>query len=139
MSKINNLPKTLPEKEMPFEYSGVGELTQHKYTGSFVVRVPSTREISKIGIEVAKLSGGVPPDLLDNATIALNRAIAFLSVCLVESPAWFCNSPDDEQEAGISYGLDSHDLNIPIEIYKKADELVEGWHQKLRQGNDEAK
>lgn len=133
MSKISNLPKTLPEKKIPFEYEGEGETTGHKYKGSFVVQVPQTREISQMGIELAKLCGGIPADLLDSRTGALNRAIAFLSVCLVDAPAWFVNSPDNEEEAGVSYGLDSHDLNIPIEIYKKADELVEGWHQKLRQ------
>lgn len=133
MSKISHLPKTLPGKELPFNFKGTGDTTGHKYEGSFVVKVPSVRDISKIGIELAKINDGVPVELLDNMTAALNRAIAFLSVCIVEGPAWFTNNPEDGQEEGMAYGMETLDLNVPIEIYKEADKLVAGWHDKLKQ------
>ena len=137
MGKLSNLPKTLPTKDIPFEYEGVGQLSGHKYPKStFVVRVPSTRDLTRIGVETAKLSGGVPTDMLDGVTGSLNRAIAFLTVTLAEAPAWFINHPENTVEEGMSYGLDAYDLNIPIEIYQKADELIEGWHAKVRGAHD---
>jgi len=132
MSKVSKLPKTLPSKNLPFTFKGVGSTTNHKYSGEFVVKVPSTRELSQIGIETAKLSGGVPADYLDTVTATLNKAIAFLSVCLVEAPNWFKNTPEDAHEEGMSFGLDTFDVNIPAEIFKQANDLVQQWHDTLK-------
>ena len=134
MSKISHLPKTLPVKELPFQYEGTGDLTGHKYSGDFVVKVPSNRDIIRISSETAKLSGGIPVDLLDGGPAMFNRAIAFLQICLIEAPAWFANSPQHPIEEGMSYGLDSHDANIPIEIFQKAETLVQEWQDKLKNG-----
>lgn len=140
MSKISHLPKTLPPKELPFEFQGIGDLSGHKYSGSFVVRVPTNRDLLSIGTENARLANGVSMELLENGAAVFNRAIAFLKVCLIDAPAWFINSPDHPNEEGISYGLDSYDINIPIEIFKLAEEKVQGWHNTLKGSkNDSAK
>lgn len=131
MSKVSNLPKMLPSKDLPFDCKITGSTTDHKYSGSFVVEVPTTRQWTAIGVETAKLSGGIPPDMLDSTTFSLNRAIAFLSVCLKEAPDWFVNAPE-ENKPGISYGLDTLDMNVPIEVWKKADSLIDGWHSALK-------
>ena len=135
MSKVASLPKTLPTKDLPFECKITGSATGRKYSGSFVVQVPGTRQLIAIGVETAKLSGGVPPDLLDANTYTLNRSIALLSACLVEAPEWFTNGPDD-QKPGMSYGLDTFDLNVPIEVSKAADALIDKWHEELKGTGD---
>lgn len=122
MSKVDHLPKTLPSREIPFTYSGVGEVTQLPYKGNFVVKVPTVRNISEMGIEAAKLSGGMS-EWLDVNTKIINNAVAFLKTCLVECPKWF-----EEMD----YGLDTDDINVVAGIFTQAEELVEKWKRDLK-------
>lgn len=138
MSKVSHLPKRVPPKEIPFKLKIKGSVNKdHTYEGDFVVKVPMTREVGQIGIELAKLSDGIPLHMLDKSTATLNNAVAYLRVSLVEAPKWFTNSPDDEDEEGISYGLDTLDFNIPIEVFRAADKAVKAWYKALRQQPEE--
>jgi hypothetical protein len=137
MSRVSHLPKSVPSKELAFKFKAKGSTTGHPYSGDFVVVVPQVRQMSRIGVELARLSDGVPFESLDKNTAALNNAIAFLKVCLKEGPAWFMNSPRDEKEEGMDYGLDTEDVNIPVEIFRQADAAVKGWYDSLKGQPDE--
>lgn len=140
MSKVSHLPKTIPSKEIPFKFKGKGAVTQHKYEGDFVVSVPGGREMSRIGIELAKINDGIPLEMLDRSTASLNNAIAYLRVALKTGPAWFINSAADEQEEGIDFGMDTVDVNIPIDIFMQANAAVQGWYKSLKgQPKDDTK
>ena len=132
MSRTSHLPKNVPFKELPFSLNVKGSSTGFAYTGDFVVKVPSVRETGRIGVELARLSDGVPLEALDNSTANLHNAIAFLRVCLVSAPKWFTNTAEDDGEEGMDFGLDTHDFNVPVEIFKKANKLVLEWNKALK-------
>ena len=131
MSKVSHLPKIVPPKEIPFSIKVKGAATGFEYTGDFTVKVPTGREISKIGVELARLNVGLVNEDLDDSTATFHNAVAFLKSCLVEAPKWFTNSPENEEEAGIFYGLDSIDVNVAIEIFIAANSKVNEWHKSL--------
>lgn len=140
MSRVSHLPKAVPSKELPFKFKAKGSITGHSYSGDFIALVPQVRQMSRIGVELARLNDGIPFELLDKNTAALNNAIAFLKVCLKEAPAWFTNSPDDPREEGMDFGLDTEDINVPVEIFRQADALIKGWYELLKgQPSDETK
>lgn len=124
-----NLPKALPSKEIPFNFKSLGITTKRSYEGTFTVNVPSVRDMSRIGVELSRINDGVPLELLDRSTAALNNALAFLKISLKEAPKWFT---DTEQEGGMGHGMDTLDVNVPIEIFKQANELVGNWHKSLQ-------
>jgi hypothetical protein len=133
MSKVSHLPKTVPSKEIPFKIKVKGAVNKdHTYEGDFVVRVPETRQMSQMGIELARLNDGVPLEMLDRNTRNINNAIAYLKVNLVKGPAWFVNNMEDSVEEGMDYGLDTLDINVPIAIFQEADKLISKWHKSLR-------
>lgn len=133
MSKISHLPKSVPHKDLPFKFKLKGSVNKdHTYEGDFVVRVPTGREMGRIGIEVAKLNDGIPLEMIDRGTANLHNSIAFLKVCLIQGPKWFMNTPNDPDEEGMDFGLDTLDVNIPLQIFKKANDLVSSWHKALR-------
>ena len=132
MSKVSHLPKSVPSKLLPFKIDVKGGVTGHRYEGHFVVSVPEVRDMSRIGIELAKLNDGVPFELLDSNTRAINNAIAFLKACLREGPAWFVNATEDEGEEGIDFGLATVDANVPIEVFRAADKAIKGWNDSLK-------
>lgn len=136
MSKVSHLPKSVPNKELPFSLKVKGSSSGHPYEGDFVVKVPGVREMGKIGIELARLNEGVPLESLDRSTATLHNAIAFLKVALIVGPKWFKNDKLDETEEGMDFGLDTDDVNVPIEIFKKAEGLVSDWHKSLRGAPD---
>lgn len=132
MSKVSHLPKNIPSKELPFQVKVKGSTTGHHYSGDFIVVVPGVREMSKVGVELGRLNDGVPFEVLDGNTQRLNNAIAFLKVNLKEAPAWFVNDPTDEKEDGMSYGLDTHDVNVPVQIFRAADKEIKAWYDSLK-------
>lgn len=133
MSKVSHLPKSVPSKEIPFSIKIKGAVNKdHSYEGTFVVRVPEARQMGQLGIELAKLNDGVPLEMLDRNTRNLHNAIAYLKTNLVQAPKWFKNSRDDEDEEGMDYGLDTMDLNVPVEIFQQADKAVVKWHKSLK-------
>lgn len=132
MSKVSHLPKNVPSKEIPFAYSGKGNLTGHEYSGDFVVKVPDARALSRIGLELAKLGQGVPFEHLDENTQKLHNALAYIRTVVVEAPNWFRNTPEDAKEPGMDFGLAADDLNVPIEIFLEADKKIEGWKNALK-------
>lgn len=132
MSRISHLPKNIPVKEIPFSIKIKGSVSGKMYTGDFVVVIPSVREMSRIGVEVARLSDGIPLEMLDKTTAGINNAIAFLKVTLKSAPAWFINSPSDSDEEGIDYGLDTLDMNIPVEVFSAAQKATSNWYKALR-------
>ena len=59
MSRVSHLPKNVPSKEIPFKFKVKGSVNvNHTYEGDFVVKVPGVREMSKIGVELARLNDG---------------------------------------------------------------------------------
>jgi len=126
MKKIEGLPKSIPAKELPFKFEGKGTLTGHTYSGDFVAKVPDSGRMSRIGIELAKLNGGVKFEDLDIGTAMLHNAIAYLRVVLIEAPEWFTDS-----EEGLDYGMNTLDPNIPIMIFSQAEELITNWRQSV--------
>lgn len=136
MSNIKGLPKTIPSKEIPFDIELTGNVTKEKYSGSFVIKVPGTRERSRIGIEIAKLNGGVRFDDLDEATALLHNAVAFLRVLLIDAPDWFVKREDQQ---GMDYGLDTLDYNVAVDIFLQANHKILEWQKALRGKASDAK
>jgi len=144
MSKVSHLPKNVPSKELPFKIKVKGSVSGHSYTGDFVVRVPGVRAMGQIGVELARLNDGIPLEHLDKNTARLHNSLAYLKVALIKGPKWFVNTLDDAEEEGMDYGLDTDDINVPIEIFRKADKMVQDWYESLNgqpkdQPNDEVK
>jgi hypothetical protein len=138
MSRISNLPKNLPSKEIPFSIKIKGSVSGKQYTGDFVVSIPTVREMSKIGVEVARLSEGIPLEMLDKTTAGINNAVGFLKVTLKSAPAWFTNAADDASEEGMDYGLDTLDMNIPVEIFSQAQKSMSNWYKALKAPTDDS-
>jgi hypothetical protein len=95
------------------------------------VRVPSGRDVSRLGIELAKLNCGLSLSDLEDTIALLHNAIAYSKACLIEAPTWFTNTPENEKEPGINYGLDSPDLNVVIEVFQTASAKVNEWHTTI--------
>lgn len=139
MSKVSHLPKSVPSKEIPFRIKVKGAVHKsHTYEGEFTVRVPEVRQMSQLGLELAKLNDGIPLEMLDKNTANLNNAIAYLRVNLIKGPAWFVNDKNDAEEEGMAYGLDTMDINVPIEIFRQADKAVKKWYDSLKGQPDES-
>ena len=119
MSEITKLLKDLPPKEIPFSFKEVGSKTKIEYEGNFVIKVPSMKDQSRIGVELAKLGMGMSYNQLDEATAMLNNAIATLSVVVIEAPNWFTQE--------MEFGLNTIDINIPLKLYSKVSELLDKW------------
>lgn len=132
MSKVSHLPKSIPSKELPFKIKLKGSVTNHPYEGDFMVVVPTVKEMGKIGLELARLNGGIPLDSLDTSTANLHNAIAYLKVLLKTGPAWFMNEGSDEVEEGMDYGLDTLDVNVPVTIFREADKKIKDWYKSLK-------
>lgn len=128
-TKTTTFPKTLPPKEAVFKVKVKGSTSQDMFEGDFTVRIPTVRDMSQIGVEMAKLNGGVISEQLDSNTYNLNNALSFLRVLIKDCPSWFS---DSEEEGGINYGLDTLDYNVPIEIFKIANKKVDEWYKVLR-------
>jgi len=124
MSNYKDLPKSLPPRELPFSFKCTGFVTKEKYEGDFVVNVPTVRDMSNIGIELARINRGVSFESLDRATATLNNAIAYLRVTLSKAPKWFTDDMD--------YGFDTLDSNVAIGIFNQASDLVDDWHGKIQ-------
>lgn len=133
MSKIEGLVKSLPSREIPFSIKVDGIVTKQTYKGDFVVRVPLSRDMSKIGVEIAKLNGGVKFSDLDDGTAMLHNAVAFLKILLSESPEWFWK--EDEMD----YGLNTLDANVSVEIFLEAEKLIKNWKKTLFDGKESDK
>jgi hypothetical protein len=119
----NNLPFTLPPKELLFSISTKGSITGREYTGNFIIIPPRVKEMSKIGLELGMLGAGVKFEDMPFETRILHYAIAYLKVLLVQSPEWFSKE--------MEFGLNSYDPNIIIEIYNLAKEKVDNWYDAL--------
>ena len=132
MSKVSHLPKSIPSKEIPFKVKLKGSATGHPYEGDFTVIVPTVREMGKIGLELARLNGGLSLDSLDSSTATLHNAVAYLKVLLKTGPAWFFNDAGNEAEEGMDYGLDTIDINVPVTIFREADKKVKDWYKSLK-------
>lgn len=133
MSKIEHLPKAIPPREIPFKIDLKGLVTGDRYKGDFVVRVPLSRDMSKIGVELAKLNDGVRFEDLDAGTAMLHNSVAFLRILLERSPDWFW------KEEELDYGLNTLDVNICVEIFLKAEKLVKDWKKDLLSAGEEKK
>jgi len=126
MTKSKNLPTTLPPKEITFSLSVKGSVTKQEFSGDFMVKIPTVRDMSRIGIELAKLNGGVKFEHLDPDTAILNNGVAYLRVLLVEAPKWFI---EPEQ---LDYGMNTVDSNIVMEVFNAAQEKVNNWYKALK-------
>lgn len=132
MSKIEGLAKQLPPLEIPFKIKSTGNVSYKNYEGDFVVHVPLVKDMSRIGIELAKLNDGVPHSDLDLGTALLHNAVAYLRVLLVESPDWFWK-PDE-----MDFGMNTLDSNVAIDVFNEADEKVKAWKDALKPKEEKA-
>lgn len=131
MTKSTSPMKSMPSTEIPFKFTGKGKITKKSYNGDFLVKVPRVRDMSRIGIELARLNEGVPLEYLDQATANLNNAIAFLKVTVLECPDWFSSS-----DKGMDFGMETLDYNIPIELFRQADKVISDWQKQLMPENE---
>lgn len=123
MSRVQHLPKKLPSREIPFVFSCEGAVTGEDYSDDFTVLVPDVAMMGRVGIEFAKLNGGVASEMLDGGTYMLHNAVAWLRVCLVDPPAWFVED---------GYGLYILDTNVSLKLFTEANGKVQEWKNKLR-------
>lgn len=130
MSNIKDLPKRLPDPNLPFTISCEGVYTGQKYEGSFIVRVPLTKDMSRIGIELARLNAGVAFEDLDSNTAILHNAVAFLKALLTDAPEWFVAKDQ------LDYGLNTYDSNVAITVFLEAEKQIEEWRSKLKVKSD---
>lgn len=128
MRKFEDLAKTLPPREIPFEIKVEGNVTGIEYEGKFTVKVPLVQDMSRLGVELARLNNGVPHEDLDIGTATLNNAIAYLKVLLVEAPEWFY------KQEQMNYGLNTLDSNVAIAIFDQAENKVSDWKKAIRGG-----
>ena len=126
MSEVKGLSRTLPPKEIPFQFECTGAITSRDYKGSFTVKVPSVREMSQIGLELSRINQGIPLESLDVNTARLNNAIAFLTVTLTQAPDWFTSEDD------VDYGFGTLDVNLITTLFRQASGLVDDWHKTVR-------
>lgn len=126
--KDKKLPQVLPPKEIPFSIDMVGSRTGSKYEGNFVVKIPTVKDMSRIGLELAKLNGGVRFEDLDRNTAVLNNAIAYLRVLLIDSPKWFVDVNEGD------CGLNMLDVDVVGAIFSQAEEKISEWYEIIRVG-----
>lgn len=117
MSNYEGLPKTVPGRELPFSFK-LKDKDGISYDGDFIVRVPSAREMGRIGVEMAKLNGGVPLDHLDAGTALLHNAVAYMRVVTIDAPKWFAES---------DCGLDLDNPQVILTVFEKAEKLISDW------------
>lgn len=123
---MQQLPSSLPPKELPFTLEIEGSVTGKKYSGNFIVTVPKVQDMGRIGVEIAKLTGGIPLHQLPQETAILFNAVAYLKVLLIMAPDWFVQSGE------LDYGMNTLDPNIVIEVFNSAREKVDGWYLLIR-------
>ena len=68
-----------------------------------------------------------PLEALDLSTANLNNCIAFLKVSLSDAPEWFTDNTE-----GVAYGMNTLDVNLAPEVFKKANKLIESWQKRVR-------
>lgn len=113
----------LPKNEKSFMFSAEGEVTGHKYEGSFSTKcILSLSDKRVLEIEQSRLS----VDLLNPTEnlIAISRVIANLRVRILDAPDWF-----DQ----IISTLDTLDDNIIFELYSNCLEKSNEWRDELKE------
>ncbi len=130
---MQELPSSLPPKDLPFTIDIEGSITQKKYSGNFIVTVPKVQDMGRIGVEIAHLTGGIPLHQLPQETAVLFNAVAYLKVLLIMAPDWFVKADQ------LNYGMNTLDPNIAIEVFNVAREKVDLWYNSVRPKTDEEK
>ena len=107
MNKIKHLPKSLPDSNLMFDIDVEGEITKHRYQGSFECQIPNLRMQTEISKYKAYLNGSFG-ESLDAHTKNLHHMTSYCKVCLMDSPEWFVDS---------DWGLDLYDQNALESVY----------------------
>lgn len=112
---------SLPKNEKTFQFDVKGEMTSHRYEGSFTVKcMLSVADKRALEIEQSRLSMDLknPTDNLS----ALSRIIANLRVRVLDAPEWFNQSISS---------LDFLDDNVMFELYSKCLDMSAEWKEEL--------
>lgn len=105
-----------------FQINTIGESTGKQYSGNFVYQRPTIGKKRDICKEEAILNSDYK-DIVNYEIIAINAAIAFLKVTLLECPEWFKEC---------KYGLDLEDENIFELISKNIKEFEDNRTEKIK-------
>lgn len=116
----------LPDMEYNFKVQITGEESQLMWVGDFLYRRPTLRERASIDALRVRLNGDL--NTLDEDTMALNEALAFLRFTIRSAPDWWKDT---------DYGGDLYDANVVIEIYNKVMVFESEWRKKVMGGDPE--
>lgn len=123
MSRVKDLPKKIPSREINFTFECEGDVTGEDYSDNFQVLVPDVRMMGEIGLNFARLNGGIAPESLDASTRTLHNAVAWLNVCIMNPPKWLID---------IGFGLDTLDTNVALLLFTAGSAEVRKWKENLR-------
>lgn len=121
MTKINDLPKSLPSRDHEFTIKLVGNLTKHEYSGDFKCKLPNLKTQSLIAKTKAFYNAGFELSL-DPVIKNLHHMVAYCKHTLTDAPDWFKNN---------DYGYDLYDDNILFEVYNKILEFENSWIESV--------
>lgn len=121
MSRIKNLPKSLPTKNPYFSIDLEGELTKKHYEGDFETSIPNIRTQTLISKYKAFLNGGFDK-VLDASTLNIHHMVAYCKTCLEVYPEWFKDS---------EFGLELYDLNVLDSVYEGILEKEREWYDSV--------
>ena len=110
-----------PSNTFSFKIDEIGEFTENKYSGTFVYKRPTIGQKREILREETILNSEYE-DSPNSEIFAINAAIAFLKVTLIEYPKWFKD---------LNFGLDMEDENILDCIANKIDDFENKRLKKL--------
>lgn len=115
--ELANLPKNLPEMEYTFEIDVEGNLTKHRYTGTFRFRIPNMRTRAVVDKERARLNEGLE-ERLDETVRDFHAMVAYLRHTLTDAPEWWAKS---------NQGYDLFDANVVTQVYIKVMQFEKDW------------
>lgn len=116
----------LPDMEYNFKLQSVGEESRINWAGDFLYRRPTLRERASIDTLRVRLNGDL--QTLDEDTMALNEALAFLRFTLRTYPDWWKDT---------DFGGDLYDANVVIEMYNKVMVFEAEWRKRVMGGEPE--
>ena len=112
----------LPKNEKSFFLTHIGELTNHKYEGTFTVKCVLNLADKRL-LEVEKSSLSLDLTNPSGNLNAISNVVANLRVRVIEAPDWF--------KQAIS-SLDILDDELFFEIYSKSLDMSEEWLTELK-------
>lgn len=117
MSKVNNLPKSMPDTSYEFTISLQGSVTKKLYAGEFTCKIQNLKDQAMIAKHEAALNGDAPM-FLPPGILKLNKMIAYLRYTLTEVPKFWRDN---------DLGYELKDFNIVEAVYDEVLAFEERW------------